>query len=71
MSNHTATLKRGQAATVTRTGEPVTIVRAEWLSHPAYVDVDGPVPARRERWLHVRFADGARLLTHPDHLTAA
>lgn len=76
MSTHTATttatLKRGDAARTVPTpfaqGEDVTIVRAEYLDHPAYVGVDGPVPARRERWLHVRFADGARLLVHPSNL---
>jgi len=74
MNTTTATvLKRGDRAhtvpTFAAEGEEVTIVRAEYLDHPAYMDVDGLVPARRERWLHVRFADGGRLLTHPSNLT--
>ena len=61
-------LKRGDTATVTTTGEQVTIVRAEWLDHPAF----GTTPARRERWLHVRFTeDGGRLLMHPSALMGA
>lgn len=79
MTTTTATatvLKRGDAARTVPTfaaeGEDVTIVRAEYLDHPAYTDVDGStVPARRERWLHVRFADGARLLVHPSNLVKA
>lgn len=79
MTTTTATtatvLKRGDAARTVGTAfaapEDVTIVRAEYLDHPAYMGVDGPVPARRERWLHVRFADGARLLVHPSNLVAA
>lgn len=69
-----ARLTRGAQAITRRTpfggGEEVTIVRAEYLNHPAFVDVDGPKPARRERWLHVRFADGGRLLMHPSNLQA-
>ncbi len=41
-----------------------------YLDHPAYVDVDGPIPARRERWLHVEHADGGRVLMHPSNLEA-
>lgn len=67
-------LKRGTTA-MTRTigdvpAEPVKIIRAEYLNHPAYIGLDGPVPARRERWLHVEFADGGRLLAHPSNLVA-
>lgn len=77
MTNTTATattvLKRGDVArtrpTFAAEGEVVTIVRAEYLNHPTYTDVDGTiVPARRERWLHVRFADGGRILAHPSNL---
>ena len=79
MSTHTAAtavvLKRGDAATTKATpfaeAEAVRIVRAEYLDHPAYVDVDGPIPARRERWLHVEHADGGRVLMHPSNLEAA
>lgn len=61
-------LTRGDHAnTIGPNAEPVTIVRAEYLNHPAY----GTTPACRERWLHVRFADGGRVLMHPSNLTAA
>jgi len=71
-----AVLKKGDrartVATFAAASEEVTIVRAEYLNHPSYVDVDGSiVPARRERWLHVRFADGGRLLAHPSNLVPA
>lgn len=69
-------LKRGTKARTKATpiaqGEDVTIVRAEYLDHPAYTLADGTlVEARRERWLHVRYADGARLLVHPSNLVPA
>lgn len=68
----TTTFRKGDEALTAgpNGGERVTVIRAEFLNHPAFVDVDGPKPARRERWLHVRFADGARLLTHPSNLVA-
>lgn len=61
-------IRKGETVRTT-SYEPVTVVRAEYLNHPTFVGADGEtVPARRERWIHVRFADGGRLLTHPTHL---
>lgn len=48
--------------------ERVRIVRAEYLSLPVLVDGEWAPDGKRERWLHVEFRDGGRLLAHPSNL---
>lgn len=72
MTTTTKTFKRGDRA-MTKAPRPencqrVRIVRAEYLSLPVLVDGEWLPNAKRERWLHVEFADGGRMLAHPSNL---